>query len=64
MTEKEETKPIGVVVTLREIHEAVGRIEDTLTGEITKLKIRIAAHEVIIGMMTVTIVFLVQKGLS
>jgi hypothetical protein len=59
-----DTSPVGVVVTIKEIHEAVGRIEGALTGEITKLKIRIAAHEVIIGMMTIVIVFLAQKGLT
>lgn len=64
MTTSEDERPMGVVVTLKEIHEAVGRIENTLTGEITKLKIRIAAHEVIIGMMTMVLAFLAQKGLA
>lgn len=62
--ENVDTKPQGVVITLREIHDAVTRIENALTGEITKLKIRIAAHEVIIGMMTIVIIFLAQKGLG
>lgn len=60
----EDSKPMGVVVTLKEIHDAVVRIENSLTGEITKLKVRLAAHEVIIGMMTVVIIFLAQKGLT
>lgn len=64
MTNDNDTRPQGVVITIKEIHEAVGRIENVLTGEITKLKIRIAAHEVIIGMMTVVIIYLAQKGLA
>lgn len=64
MVPDNENKPIGIVVTLKEIHDTVVRIEGSLTSEITKLKIRIAAHEVVIGIMTLVIVFLVQKGLK
>lgn len=57
-------REIGVVVTIKEIHDTVLRIDDTLTSEISKLKARIAAHEVVIGMMTLVIVYLIQKGIS
>lgn len=57
-------KEVGVVVTLKEIHDAVNRIEDTLTSEVNRLKARIAAHEVVIGMMVLIIVYLTQKGLQ
>lgn len=63
-SEIRDDRPLGIFVTVKEIHEAVGRIESTLTSEITKLKIRIAAHEVVIGMMTVVIIFLTQRGLT
>lgn len=59
-----ETKPVGIVVTIKEIHDTVLRIDTSLNSEITKLKIRLAAHEVIIGITTLVIIFLVQKGLS
>lgn len=56
--------PTGFLVTIEKIYNSVERIEKSLNEEITKLRVRIAAHEVVIGIMTIVVVFLTQKGLS
>lgn len=72
MTEHDaHTKPIGVFVTLREIHGTVLSIDEKLDTEIAKLKeeigkirAQLAAQWVVHGILITTIAFLIQKGLQ
>lgn len=72
MTEENtHTKPIGVFVTLREIHQTVMKIDDKLDDEVGKLKSEIwgikaqlAAQWVVHGILIATIVYLIQKGIG
>lgn len=65
------TRPIGVLVTIREIHGTVLKIDEKLDQEVSKLKeeiatvrAQLAALWVIHGIVVTTIVFLLQKGLN
>lgn len=66
-----ETKPVGVLLTLRDIHDLVVKIDskmddnyDKLREEVNQLKIKLAAHAVIIGLMTVVIAGLIAKVIT
>ena len=66
-----ESKPIGVIVTLKEIYDTVNRIDDKLDreisgikDEISKLKAQLAAQWVVHGILVSAIIFLIQKGLG
>jgi len=57
-----ETKPQGVLITLREIHTAVLSIDDKIDREVRALELRIsaleakiAAYGVVIGIMSAVI---------
>lgn len=73
MTEHNDAhaKPVGVFVTLREIHGTVISIDEKLDTEIGKLKdeiakirAQLAAQWVVHGILITTIVVLIQKGLT
>ena len=66
-----EAKPIGVFLTLKDIHNIVTEIDKkldseirTLRDELAKLKAQLAAQWVVHGIMLTAIVFLLQKGIS
>jgi len=65
------TQPIGVLITLKDIHNIVTEIDKkldseirTLRDELAKLKAQLAAQWVVHGIMLSAIVFLLQKGIS
>lgn len=69
--DRQHTKPIGVFVTLKEIHTTVLAIADKLDDEVGKLKSEIstikaqlAAQWVIQGIQVTVIIYLVQKGIG
>ena len=64
-------KPIGVLITLKDIHNIVTEIDKkldseirTLRDELAKLKAQLAAQWVVHGIMLSAIVFLLQEGIS
>lgn len=66
-----ESKPVGVIVTLKEIYDTVNRIDDKLDreiigikDEISKLKSQLAAQWVVHGILVSAIIFLIQKGIG
>lgn len=67
----DSTRPIGVVVTIKEIYDTVQSIDNKMDSdlrmlreEISKLKAQLAAQWVVHGILIATIIFLTQKGLS
>ena len=57
----QNARPIGVVVTIKEIHATVERIDDKLNDELTKIKMQLAAQWVVHGIMVAVIVALVTN---
>lgn len=71
MPTDEHTRPIGVVVTIKEIYDTVQSIDAKMDSdlrllreEISKLKAQLAAQWVVHGILVAAIIFLTQKGLS
>lgn len=66
---REDTRPMGVVLTIRDIHDTVTSIDakmddnyGKLNDEITKLKVQLSAHAVVIGILTAGIITLIGKA--
>lgn len=65
-----ETKPLGVLFTIRDIHDLVQKIDskmddkyDKLNEEITKIKVQVAGMAVITGLVTVAVASILGKVL-
>lgn len=63
-----DTRPVGVVLTIRDIHDTVTSIDQKMDDnygkmneELTKIKVQLAAHAVIIGIVTAGIITIVGK---
>lgn len=58
MDKEDEKIPSGYFVTVKEIHQNINNV----AKEFAALKARMAAHEVVILIMTGLVVYLAQKG--
>lgn len=59
----EPQKEHGVIVTLRDIYDSVGRIENKMDDELGKLKTQVAAQWVIHGILVAVLINIISRSL-
>lgn len=59
-----DTKPQGIVVTIREMYDMLVKLDNRLDGELANLKAQVSAMWVVHGIMLGVITFLITKGLD